>query len=69
LKKDLRWGLFKGLPQLQTKVDQLVAELTDATVASVTGYNFILSLFHCRNSFELRSQTISIPEFPTPYTA
>jgi hypothetical protein len=42
LKKDLRWGLFKGLPHLQTKVDKLIAELTDETVASLTGYNFIL---------------------------
>jgi transposase len=42
LKKDLRWGLFKGLSQLQTKVDQLIADLTDETVASLVGYNFIL---------------------------
>ncbi|MGG6265156.1 hypothetical protein ACQ4M3_06860 [Leptolyngbya sp. AN03gr2] len=42
LKKDLRWGLFKNLDQLQTKVDKLLADLTTDTVASVTGFSFIL---------------------------
>jgi hypothetical protein len=51
LKQDLRWGLFKGLPQLQTKVDQLIAELTDETVASLTGYNFILDALSVADFF------------------
>ncbi len=41
LKKDLRWELFKDLTQLQTRVDQLLNQLTHETVASITGYNFI----------------------------
>ena len=41
LKKKLPWELFKDLTQLQTKVDQLLNELTHQTVASLTGYNFI----------------------------
>ncbi|MBW4422561.1 MAG: transposase [Myxacorys californica WJT36-NPBG1] len=42
LKKDLRWALFKNLSQLQTKVDKLIADLTTETVASVTGFGFIV---------------------------
>lgn len=41
LKKDLRWELFKDITELQTKVDQLLNELTHETVASMVGYNFI----------------------------
>jgi transposase len=42
LKQDLRWALFKNLTQLQTKVDQLIADLTTETIASVTGFGFIV---------------------------
>ena len=42
LKKNLCWALFKNLTQLQTQVDKLIAELAPATVASVTGFSFIL---------------------------
>jgi len=42
LKKDLRWVLFKDLTQLQTKVDKLIADLSHETVASITGFRFIL---------------------------
>ncbi len=42
LKKDLRWVLFKDLTQLQTKVDKLIADLNPETVASITGFSFIL---------------------------
>ena len=42
LKAKLQWTTFKTLTQLQTKVDQLLAELTPEIVASVTGYPFIL---------------------------
>ena len=41
LKKDLRWDLFKDITQLQTRVDELLNELTDETVASISGYSFI----------------------------
>jgi len=51
LKKDLRWELFKDLTQLQTKVDQLLAQLTAETVASITGYNFIRDALSVANLF------------------
>jgi hypothetical protein len=41
LKKDLCWELFKDITQLQTKVDELLNNLTHETVASVTGFSFI----------------------------
>ncbi len=34
LKADLKWASFKTLNQLQTKVDQLLAELTPEVIAS-----------------------------------
>jgi transposase len=49
LKKDLHWELFKDLTQLQTKVDELIAQLTAQTVASITGYNFILDALSVAN--------------------
>jgi transposase len=49
LKQDLRWELFKDLNQLQTKVDELIAQLTAQTVASITGYNFILEALSVAN--------------------
>lgn len=42
LKADLKWVSFKALDQLQAKVDHLLAQLTPATIASITGYPFIL---------------------------
>jgi transposase len=42
LKANLKWTACKTLTQLQTKVDQLLAELTPEVIASVTGYPFIL---------------------------
>ncbi|MGI0484875.1 transposase [Pantanalinema rosaneae CENA516] len=42
LKKDLRWALFKNLTQLQTKVDNLIADLTTESVASLTSFSFIV---------------------------
>lgn len=49
LKRDLRWQLFVDLNQLQTKVDELIAQLTAETVASITGYNFILEALSVAN--------------------
>lgn len=51
LKKDLRWALFKNLDQLQTKVDKLLADLTTDTVASVTGFSFILDALSVADIF------------------
>lgn len=41
LKKDLRWDLFPDITQLQTRVDELLNDLTHETVVSITGYSFI----------------------------
>jgi len=49
LKRDLCWCLFDDLTQLQTKVDQLLAELTTEVVASITGYPFILEALSVAN--------------------
>lgn len=49
LKKDLRWELFKDLTQLQTKVGQLLSQLTTETVASITGYSFIVDALSVAN--------------------
>ena len=49
LKADLKWISFKTLAQLQTKVDQLLAELAPEIVASVTGYPFILEALSALN--------------------
>ena len=50
LKADLKWGSFKTLTQLQTKVDQLLAELTPEVIASITGYPFILDALSALNT-------------------
>jgi len=42
LKADLKWASFKTLEQLQSKVDQLLTQLTPEVIASITGYAFIL---------------------------
>lgn len=49
LKRHLRWCLFGDLTQLQTKVDQLLAELTPEVVASIRGYPFILEALSVAN--------------------
>ena len=50
LKADLKWASFKTLAQLQTIVDQLLAELTPEVVASITRYSFILNALSALNS-------------------
>lgn len=50
LKADLKWASFKTLAQLQTKVDQLLAELTPQVIASITGYSFILDALSVVNT-------------------
>ena len=49
LKTDLKWTSFKTLEQLQTKVDQLLSQLTPQTIASITGYPFILDALSALN--------------------
>jgi len=50
LKADLRWASFKTLPQLQTKIEQLLADLTPEIIASITGYSFILNALSVVNT-------------------
>ncbi len=50
LKADLKWASFKTLAQLQTKVDQLLSELTPEVIASLTGYPFILEALSALNT-------------------
>jgi putative transposase len=50
LKADLKWASFQTLAQLQTKVDQLLAELTPEVTASITGYSFILDALSALNT-------------------
>ena len=50
LKANLKWASFKTLAPLQTKVDQLLAELTPEIVPSVTGYSFILDALSALNT-------------------
>ncbi|MEW6498804.1 MAG: IS630 family transposase [Cyanobacteriota bacterium] len=47
---DLKWASFQTLAQLQTKVDQLLAQLTPQVIASITGYSFILDAISALNS-------------------
>lgn len=51
LKANLKWASFQTLPQLQTKVDQLLGQLTPEMIASITGYSFILDALSVVNSF------------------
>ncbi|MBD2043608.1 IS630 family transposase [Microcoleus sp. FACHB-672] len=51
LKANLKWASFQTLAQLQTKVDQLLAQLTPEMIASITGYSFILDALSVVNSF------------------
>lgn len=50
LKAELKWASFKTLDQLQTKIDQLLADLTPAIIASITGYSFILDALSALNT-------------------
>jgi transposase len=50
LKADLKWASFQTLEQLQTKVGQLLAELTPKVTASITGYSFILDALSALNA-------------------
>ena len=47
---NLKWASFETLAQLQTKVDQLLAELTPEVTASITGYSFILDALSALNT-------------------
>lgn len=42
LKKDLSWELFDKLDELKIAVRQILNQLTDQVVASITGWDFIL---------------------------
>jgi transposase len=42
LKRDLRWELFNNLEELQRKVTELLDELSEELLASLTSYDFII---------------------------
>lgn len=48
---NLKWASFQTLAQLQTKVEQLLGQLTPEMIASITGYSFILDALSVVNSF------------------
>ncbi|MBD2076112.1 transposase [Phormidium sp. FACHB-592] len=50
LKAKLKWASFTTLAQLQTKVDQLLAQLTLEITAAITGYPFILDALSALNT-------------------
>jgi transposase len=50
LKADLKWASFKTRKQLQTKVDQLLSQITPQVIASFTGYPFILNTLSVVNT-------------------
>jgi len=50
LKAELKSASFKTLAQLQTKVDQLLAELTPEVIASIMAYSFILDALSALNA-------------------
>ncbi|WP_084202373.1 transposase [Rubidibacter lacunae] len=42
LKRDLHWEVFEDLEQLESKLVQLLEELTPEVMAALSGYDFIL---------------------------
>ena len=50
LKADLKWSSFQTLTELQTKVDELLAELSPEIIASLAGYPFILDALSVVNT-------------------
>lgn len=50
LKKGLKWSSFKTIEQLQTRVDELLSELTRERVASITGFPFIIHALSALNT-------------------
>ena len=49
LKKALKWELFDNLEELRRKLSRVLLELTPSTVASVTGWDFILEALSVAN--------------------
>lgn len=49
LKKELKWNNFDDLAQLRQKVTKIISSLTSETVASITGWKFILDALSVAN--------------------
>ena len=49
IKKHLKWDLFDQLEQLRQKLSQVLLQLTPSTIASVTGWDFILDALSVAN--------------------
>ena len=42
IKKHLKWELFDNLDRLRQKLSEVLSHLTSSTIASITGWDFIL---------------------------
>ncbi len=49
IKKHLKWDLFDHLEQLRQKLSQVLLQLTPSTIASITGWDFILDALSVAN--------------------
>ena len=49
IKKDLKWEWFDSLEQLREKMFVVLSKLTSETIASVTGWDFILEALSVAN--------------------
>ncbi|WP_319423441.1 hypothetical protein [Pleurocapsa sp. FMAR1] len=49
IKKHLKWELFDNLDRLGQKIFQVLSQLTSSTIASVTGWDFILDALFVAN--------------------
>jgi hypothetical protein len=49
IKKPMKWQLFDHLDELRRKLSQVLSSLTPSVVASVTGWDFILSALSVAN--------------------
>ena len=49
IKKHIKWELFDNLEELRGKLSKVLLELTPLTVASVTGWDFILEALSVAN--------------------
>jgi transposase len=49
IKKHLKWDLLDDLEQLRQKLSQVLLKLTPLTIASVTGWDFILDALSVAN--------------------
>ena len=49
IKKHLKWQLFDSLDRLRQKLSQVLSKFTPSTIASITGWDFILEALFVAN--------------------